>query len=262
MDITSTQFSIYKDCFARRILAHSARRLDHDSGSSSESSELEDFSAYLAQESWSCLPPSLQTLSYENRSTATAVLDEQLDIFLDNTPISVIETLLSYGFSSDREDALKFLQKVINDFVEDATAPPPVWSATRTKECEICEREVPLTYHHLIPRSVHDKALKKGWHPKEMLGSVAWLCRCVPYIGKAYYMYRFESMIDHAIPWYIMWPRMKSLHGNTLQSIVCLREMMSCGGRIMLQNNVLASGEGKFPRERYPTRSCGYGMKI
>ena len=51
-------------------------------------------------------------------------LDEQLDTFLDSTPTAVIDTLVSYGFSSDREDAIKFLRKAINDFVEDATAPP------------------------------------------------------------------------------------------------------------------------------------------
>ena len=55
-----------------------------------------------------------------------------------------------------------------------------MWSKTRTTECEICEREVPLTYHHLIPREVHDKVRKKKWHPEAMLNSVAWLCRWVP----------------------------------------------------------------------------------
>jgi hypothetical protein len=185
MDNTTkcTQFSTFKDCFARRILAHPTQRHDHDSVSSSDSSELDEFSAYLAQESWPSLPPSLQSLSYETRSSITDVLDEQLDTFLDSTHTAVIDTLISYGFSSDREDAIKFLRKAINDFIEDATAPPPMWSATRTKECEICEREVPVTYHHLIPRSVHDKVLKKGWHPKGVLGSVAWLCRCVPHFG-------------------------------------------------------------------------------
>ncbi len=54
-----------------------------------------------------------------------------------------------------------------------------MWFKTRTTECEICEREVPLTYHHLIPREVHDKARKKKWHPEAMLNSVAWLCRFV-----------------------------------------------------------------------------------
>jgi len=36
---------------------------------------------------------------------------------------------------------------------------------------------VPLTYHHLIPREVHRKVLKRGWHREDMLNSVAWLCR-------------------------------------------------------------------------------------
>jgi hypothetical protein len=36
---------------------------------------------------------------------------------------------------------------------------------------------VPLTYHHLIPKSVHEKVRKRGWHADEVLGSVAWLCR-------------------------------------------------------------------------------------
>jgi len=69
------------------------------------------------------------------------------------------------------------LKEVLEEYVSAATAPPPVWSHTKAKECEICEREVPLTYHHLIPREVHKKALKRGWHPEWMLNSVAWLCR-------------------------------------------------------------------------------------
>jgi len=173
-NLASPQFSTFKDCFARRILAHPTQ---HNPVSSSDSSELDEFSAYLAQESWPSLPPSLQTLSYETRTEV--LIDEQLDTFLDSTHTAVIDTLISYGFSTDHEDAIRFLRKAIDDYMEDATAPPPAWSATRTKECEICGREVPLTYHHLIPRSVHNKVLKKGWHPKTMLGSVAWLCRFV-----------------------------------------------------------------------------------
>ena len=33
-----------------------------------------------------------------------------------------------------------------------------------------------LTYHHLIPREMHDTAVKRGWHPEWMLNRVAWLC--------------------------------------------------------------------------------------
>ena len=44
--------------------------------------------------------------------------------------------------------------------------------------CEICNRTwIPLTYHHLIPRGVHAKVLKRAWHTEDQLENVAWLCR-------------------------------------------------------------------------------------
>jgi len=67
--------------------------------------------------------------------------------------------------------------EVVESYLEAAIAAPPVWVTTRRTECEICEREVPLTYHHLIPKAVHTKVLKRGWHKEFMLNSVAWLCR-------------------------------------------------------------------------------------
>ncbi|KAG1774565.1 hypothetical protein EV702DRAFT_1122875 [Suillus placidus] len=69
---------------------------------------------------------------------------------------------------------------MLHDFISQACAPPPVWTSTCTKECEICEREVRLTCHHLIPRSTHAKVLKKKgrqMHPESMINFVAWLCR-------------------------------------------------------------------------------------
>lgn len=53
-----------------------------------------------------------------------------------------------------------------------------MWAQTRAAACELCERGwVPLTYHHLIPRSVHAKAAKRGWAAEWELNKVAWLCR-------------------------------------------------------------------------------------
>jgi hypothetical protein len=174
-------------------------------------------------------------------------LDKLLGTFINSTPIAVIDTLVSYRFSSDHDDAQSFLRKVIDDFVEDVTAPPPVWSMTRTKECEICEREVPLTYHHLIPRSVHDLVLKQGWHVKEMLGSVAWLCRSVMILC----LFEFGSLnafdLGRVILRYTMWRRMRSWQGNILRWIGCLREKTLCGGGIMLQNSGLVLDEGDSP---------------
>ncbi|GLB43007.1 hypothetical protein LshimejAT787_1204560 [Lyophyllum shimeji] len=169
MDHTSSRYSLFKDSIARRILSHPTTL--HQT---QDSSELDDFSSYLASEAWPTLPESIRTASYETR----ALVPTDIDLIpLDNTSVSFTDTLISYGFASDTDDSLRFLRNALASYLDDACAPPPVWSATRTTECEICEREVPLTYHHLIPRSTHAKALKKKWHPEAMLNSVAWLCR-------------------------------------------------------------------------------------
>ncbi|KAF9530994.1 hypothetical protein CPB83DRAFT_787625 [Crepidotus variabilis] len=188
----NSQYSLFKDCVARRLL-----HLQGQTGSPTEASEsdssLEEFASYLAEEAWPDIPPIIQIATHSSRheiakaypafaidmtTTKPQTLDlDSDDLPLDNVSPSFLETLLSYKLVSDEDDALKFLRKVIGDYIAEAIAPPPVWSSTRTKECEICEREVPLTYHHLIPRSTHAKVAKQGWHPESMLNSVAWLCR-------------------------------------------------------------------------------------
>ena len=56
---------------------------------------------------------------------------------------------------------------------------------------------MPLTYHHLIPREVHKKVLKRGWHEEAVLNSVAWLCRpCHSMV------HRMESNEELARRWY------------------------------------------------------------
>ncbi|RDB19017.1 hypothetical protein Hypma_014362 [Hypsizygus marmoreus] len=165
--LASVQFATFKDAIARRILSYPTIQAQ-------DSSELDEFSSYLASESWSTLPDNIRNASYETRSSIPGDIE---GIPLHTTPISFVDTLISYGFAIDHDHALQFLAKAVSDYIEDACAPPPIWSATRTKECQICEREVPLTYHHLIPRSTHAKVLKKKWHSEAVLNSVAWLCR-------------------------------------------------------------------------------------
>lgn len=60
---------------------------------------------------------------------------------------------MSYGLVDDEDDAGKLLKQVLVEYVCEATKPPPMGRATKkdVEECEICERRVPLTYHHLIP---------------------------------------------------------------------------------------------------------------
>jgi len=179
MDIQSSQYALFKDCIARKILQVQGIQGTSTNADDSDSA-LDDFASYLATEAWSTLPAVAKDATYETReSVSKSIPDPESDecLPLDSTSRGFTETLVSYGIVTDEEDALKLLRKVLVEYLEQACAPPPVWSSTRTKECEICEREVPLTYHHLIPRSTHAKVLKKGWHHESMINSVAWLCR-------------------------------------------------------------------------------------
>lgn len=177
---TSSQFSIFKDTLARRLLSTSDLPTD---GSEGSDDPLDDFTSYLASEIWPSLPKSLRDASHECLSSDSALREMASDPFslpLDTIPIptSFVDTLVAYTLFEDADDCIRFLRKVLSDYLIEATAPPPVWKQTRREECEICERSwVKLTYHHLIPRSVHAKVLKKKWHSESMLNSVAWLCR-------------------------------------------------------------------------------------
>ncbi|KAJ3510919.1 hypothetical protein NLJ89_g4404 [Agrocybe chaxingu] len=173
---STSQFYLFKDCLARRILQYQTAG-DADDASDSA---LDDFATYLTTEAWPTLPSALKEATYEARgSLRQSIPDVESEdaLSLDSTSAAFIESLVSYGIVSDDDEAFRFLRRALAEYVEQACAPPPVWSSTRSKECEICQQEVPLTYHHLIPKSVHAKVLKKGWHPESMLNSVAWLCR-------------------------------------------------------------------------------------
>lgn len=163
---------MFKDAIARRVVQNVTSDLRADQQNDDEAA-LDDFVSYLASESWPTLPPDAKQATYETRD---AVPDVNIMAF-DSTSIAFVDSLISYGIVDDADAAYEFLRKTVADYLDQACSPPPIWSSTRTKECEICFREVPLTYHHLIPRSTHAKVLKKGWHPEAMLNSVAWLCR-------------------------------------------------------------------------------------
>ncbi|KAL8948978.1 MAG: hypothetical protein Q9222_004884, partial [Ikaeria aurantiellina] len=101
-----------------------------------------------------------------------------VDRILTSIPPSVADSLVTYGLLDSQDDLPKFLTPVLQDYVNAATAPPPLWTTTRASACEICDRDwIPLSYHHLIPKQIHAKAIKRGWHDEWMLNSVAWLCR-------------------------------------------------------------------------------------
>lgn len=178
------QYETFRDCLARRMIAQSSPASDPED----DGTQLSEFSSYLSQEVWPALPTSLHEASYETRSSLPGP-DTELDFdspsfqspSFSNIPTSFSDSLVSYGICEDWDSSIEFLKKAVIDYLKEACKPPPVWSATKKDhtECEMCEREVPLTYHHLIPRSTHARVLKKKWHPESMLNSVAWLCRFV-----------------------------------------------------------------------------------
>lgn len=205
----STQFSVFRDCVAQQLISRQKADV-------TDASELDDFVDYLAEESWSVLPGVLQEATYQSRTEVPEA--DEVDLESTTSPMFT-DTLVSYGIVGDADDAIKLLRQVVEQYRAEACAPPPVWSSTRTTECEICERQVPLTYHHLIPRSTHDKVLKKGWHDESMLNSVAWLCRCASGFG---FVTRdgcrgADEGIDLAIQWFIMLNRMRSSRKSFIQ---------------------------------------------
>ncbi|KAJ4386019.1 hypothetical protein N0V93_008910 [Gnomoniopsis smithogilvyi] len=157
---------------------------------SRDAEELADFTDYIASLTFDSLPLELQTITYQTWADNPTIQDKyslpltSADVsehILDNLDATVSESLDTYGIiSPPAEDITNLLAPVLTSYLTALTTPPPAPSTTRGKvsECEICERDwVPLTYHHLIPRFVHAKAVKRGWHREEDLQNVAWLCR-------------------------------------------------------------------------------------
>ncbi|KIW18928.1 hypothetical protein PV08_03217 [Exophiala spinifera] len=150
-------------------------------------SELADFSDYLASEIFNSLPEDLQRLSYHTLQDSPGLSEKwslplTLSVYEEvssHIPGDVTDSLTAYGLIEPPvSDVQTFIAPVISAYVGGATTPPPKWAETRKNECEICDRDwVPMTYHHLIPRQVHAKALKRNWHEEHQLNSVAWLCR-------------------------------------------------------------------------------------
>lgn len=143
-------------------------------------------SQYVAKEIFAVLPADLQIFSYTALQDDPHLGDRFGDpismTIIENLcsiiPVSVTDSLETYGILPSQSDLQGFLTPVLQEYVNTVAAPPPVWSSTRASACEICERSwVPLTYHHLVPKQIHAKALKRKWHPQWRLNSVAWLCR-------------------------------------------------------------------------------------
>ncbi|KAK4192248.1 hypothetical protein QBC35DRAFT_484695 [Podospora australis] len=150
-----------------------------------DAEDLAEFTEYIATSVFSALPKDLQSLSHRTFSSSVSTYPlplspETVSSLLVSLDPSILDSLTTYLSADNEEEALTtFFTPILSAYISHAITPPPAPSSTRGKvtECEICGRDwINLTYHHLIPRMVHDKVVKRGWHPAEDLQNVAWLC--------------------------------------------------------------------------------------
>ncbi|KAF2399867.1 hypothetical protein EJ06DRAFT_562128 [Trichodelitschia bisporula] len=167
---------------------------DENPPAANNAEELIDFVEYLAQELFPSLPTPLRTLSYAAFQSdptpfepyALPLTNSTLEAtLLPHLPPSVLDSLTAYSLAEPTDGSLKssadlanLFNHLLTSYIGILTAPPPQYASTRTSACELCDRSwIPLTYHHLIPRSTHSKAIKRGWAAGEWeLNKVAWLC--------------------------------------------------------------------------------------
>ncbi|KAK5995605.1 hypothetical protein PT974_04019 [Cladobotryum mycophilum] len=209
-DDESPNYALFRDCLSTTLLQPAApdaepkrRRRAKAAGRKGstaaaapdperDAEELADFIDYLADGIFDSLPVELQDLDYRSwRESDDLQTQFSLPLTLDslsklNLPPTISETLITYNLISPDPSLPSpllpstpeaFLLPILTSYLTPLTTPPPATQSTRTSACEICERSwIPLSYHHLIPRFVHEKAVKRGWHRKEDLQNVAWLC--------------------------------------------------------------------------------------
>ncbi|KAK1766427.1 hypothetical protein QBC33DRAFT_541020 [Phialemonium atrogriseum] len=183
-------------------------------GPETDAEELGEFIDYIASEIFSSLPEDLQGLEHhvwasspalQERYALPLAADFVSSAVLPALDPSIADSLLAYGIitvppSATPDDAQSsttaLLAPVLTSYVAAAAAspPPPISTKAQTTCCEICGRDwVNLSYHHLIPRMVHAKAVKRGWHRQDELQNVAWLC------GACHrFVHRFASHEDLA----------------------------------------------------------------
>jgi len=202
-DIDNSNFGAFRDCLFSAIVEKStsgdrkaAKRTSvgrkatteaKPTADNPEPSELAEFSDYLAEGIFPSLIEDLKQLSHHLLQNDSAISDKWslpltlsvLEEVTGHIPADVADNLTAYGLiAPPTSDLQSFMAPVLSAYVAAVTLPPPKWAETRKDACEICERDwVPMTYHHLIPKQVHAKVLKRGWHEEQQLNSVAWLCR-------------------------------------------------------------------------------------
>ncbi|KAK1714602.1 YisB protein [Colletotrichum lupini] len=163
---------------------------DDDDNTQVDADDMIDFTSYLASETFDSFPPDLKSLSHATHTADPSLLQSRFPLPLTGADVAdllptlssdVADSLAAYHIVDPaKQGAHEFLAPVLTEYISALVAPPPAPRSTRDSVdgCELCGRDwIGLTYHHLIPRMVHDKVVKRGWHREEELNNVAWLCR-------------------------------------------------------------------------------------
>ncbi|CAK7266760.1 hypothetical protein SEPCBS57363_002253 [Sporothrix epigloea] len=172
--------------------------------------DLAEFVDYLARETFDLMPEELRTLAH-HEWVANASLRNKYGVADDQSsttttsgssgssvpgpgslsaaqvaellpglePSPVADSMHAYGVLCKHTSAADLIAPALSSYMTTVAVAPPPPRSTRdqTDGCEICGRDwLPLSYHHLIPRFVHAKVVKRGWHRADELQNVAWLC--------------------------------------------------------------------------------------
>ncbi|KAI1331517.1 YisB protein [Xylariaceae sp. FL0255] len=154
----------------------------------SNTDDLAEFTDYTATATFAALPEELKEIDHYDFIASPTLTSRYTPPFTGadiatHFPVldpSITDSLSAYTITNESTQGInEFLAPIFTSFIEALLAPPPPPKTTRADvdACEICGRDwVRLTYHHLIPRFVHAKAVKRGWHRECDLQNVAWLC--------------------------------------------------------------------------------------
>jgi len=170
--------------------------------------DLAEFIDYIASETFASLPQDLQSLTHYGWADSEALRERyggpltgaDVPALAPSLSPSVADSLSAYGIATAAQGVPELLAPVVSAYIAGAVTPPPPPISTKAAAagCELCGRDwIPLSYHHLIPRFVHAKAVKRGWHRPDELQNVAWLC------GACHrFCHRFASHEDLARKYY------------------------------------------------------------
>ncbi|KLU84784.1 hypothetical protein MAPG_03820 [Magnaporthiopsis poae ATCC 64411] len=117
--------------------------------------ELGEFIDYIAAASFASLPEDLRSLNHREW-TEDPTLSARYPLPLTGGSLSNVLPSVLVNFSG-------------------GGPPGPGPERLHRRRLSTCTR-VNLSYHHLIPRMVHDKVVRRGWHREDELQNVAWLC--------------------------------------------------------------------------------------